>query len=186
MACLADSNWSALTPSRPLRRFRMLEVQPGNHLTSAPLRIDERILHYLAGINVLDPRLESLLHIAASPEWIAEEHRSMAVHAAHLIETYAQYSPLVHLCGDDPLGQEDIAALAAHQVGRQLFVAKTEELPPMGPDLDQFALLWERESLLASAALLIQCRLRPLCVRWPPGGEAAGADLSCQPRAGAS
>src|SRR6516164_5748188 len=29
MACLPDSHWSALTPSRPLRRLRMLEVQAG-------------------------------------------------------------------------------------------------------------------------------------------------------------
>ena len=156
MGCLADSNWSALTLSRPLRRFRMLEVQPGNNLTTAPLRIDERILHYLAGINVLDPRLESLLRIAPFPEWIAEEQRSMGMRAAHLIETQSQYSPLVHLCGDDPLGQEDIAAFAAHRTGRQLFIVKTEELPATGPELDQFAFLWERESLLASGALLIQ------------------------------
>ncbi len=155
MACLADSNWSALTLSRPLRRFRMLEVQSGNNLTSAPLRIDERILHYLAGINALEPRLESLLRIAPFPEWIAEEHRSTAAHGASLIETYAEYSPLVHLCGDDPLGQEDVATVAAHHAGRQLFVAKAEELPAMGPDLDQFVFLWERESLLASGALLI-------------------------------
>lgn len=156
MAGLADSNWNALTPSRPLRRLRMLEVQSSNNLTSAPLRIDERILHYLAGINAMEPRLEPLLRIGLFPEWVAEEHRSMAIHAAHLIETHAEYSPLVHLCGDDPLGQEDIAALAAHQTGRQLFVVRTEELPPMGSDLDQFALLWERESHLASGALLIQ------------------------------
>lgn len=156
MACLADPNWVALTPSRPLRRFRMLDVQPGINLTSAPLRIDERILHYLVGINVLDPRLESLLRTGPFPEWIAEEHRSMAIRASHLIEIYSQHSPLVHLCGDDPLGQEDIAAFAAHRTGRQVFVAKTEELPPIGPDLDQFAFLWERESLLVSGALLIQ------------------------------
>ena len=156
MACLGDPNWVALTPSRPLRRFRMLDVQTGVNLTSAPLRIDERILHYLAGINALDPRLESLLRAAPFPEWIAEEHRLLAMRAEMLIESYAQYSPLVHLCGDDALGQEDIAALAAHRTGRQLFVAKTEELPGMGPDLDQFAVLWERESLLSSGALLIQ------------------------------
>jgi hypothetical protein len=156
IASLGDSNWSALTPSRPLRRFRMLEVQSGNNLTSAPLRIDERILHYLAGINVLEPRLEPLLRMSPFPEWIADEHRSMAMRAAHLIETYAEYSPLVHLCGDDPLGQEDIAAFASRHTGRQIFVAKTEELPPTGPDLDQFAFLWERESHLASGALLIQ------------------------------
>ncbi|NGZ08272.1 MAG: ATP-binding protein [Nitrospira sp. LK70] len=156
MACFTDSNWTALTPSRPLRRFRMVEVQSGNNLTSAPLRMDERILHYLAGINILEPRLESLLCIVPVPEGIAEEHRSMAMHAARLIATYAEYPPLVHLCGDDPLGQEDIAALAAHHADRQLFVARAEELPAMGPDLDQFAFLWERESLLTSGALLIQ------------------------------
>ncbi len=49
MAFLPDSHWDAITPSRPLRRFRMLEVQRGSTLTSAPLRVDERILHYLAG-----------------------------------------------------------------------------------------------------------------------------------------
>jgi hypothetical protein len=156
MGRLEDSNWSALTPTRPLRRFRMLEVQSGNNLTAAPLRIDERILHYLAGINVLDPRLESVLRLAPFPEWIAEEHRTLSLRAASLIEAHAQYAPLIHLCGDDPQGQEDIAAFAAHEIGRQLFVAKTEELPAMGPDLDQFAFLWERESLLTSGALLIQ------------------------------
>jgi hypothetical protein len=157
MACLPDSHWSALTPSRSLRRLRMLEVQPGSNLTSAPLRIDERILHYLAGLNVLDPRLESLLRMSPFPEWIGEEHRSIAAHATRLIASYAQYSPLVHLCGDDPLGQEDIAAVAAHDTGPQLFVVRTEELPAIGPDLEQFVLLWERESLLVPGALLIQC-----------------------------
>ncbi len=48
LALLPDPHWDAITPSRPLRRFRMLEVSRP-HLTSAPLRIDERILHYLAG-----------------------------------------------------------------------------------------------------------------------------------------
>ena len=67
MALFADSHWDAVTASRPLRRFRMLEVQPGHNLTSAPLRVDERILHYLAGGNVLDPRLESLVRYSPLP-----------------------------------------------------------------------------------------------------------------------
>jgi predicted nucleic acid-binding protein len=157
MACLPDSHWSALIPSRPLRRLRMLEVQAGGNLTSAPLRIDERILHYLAGLNLLDPRLESLLRVSPAPEWIAEEHQSVAVQATRLVASYAPYCPLVHLCGDDPLGQEDIAASVARAAGRQLFVGKAEDLPTIGPDLEQFSMLWERESQLVSAALLIQC-----------------------------
>jgi hypothetical protein len=135
----------------------MLEVQAGANLTSAPLRIDERILHYLAGLNVLDPRLESLLRVSPVPEWIAEEHKSVAAHATRLIASYAPYCPLVHLCGDDPLGQEDIAASVARDAGRHLFVVKVEDLPAVGPDLEQFSVLWERESQLVAGALLIQC-----------------------------
>ena len=157
MACLPDPHWSALTPSRPLRRLRMLEVQAGGNLTSAPLRVDERILHYLAGLNVLDPRLESLLRMNPVPEWIAEEHQSVAGHATRLVASYARYCPMVHLCGDDPLGQEDIAASVARDTGRQLFVVKAEDLPAIGADLEQFSVLWERESQLVSGALLIQC-----------------------------
>ena len=43
LALLPDSHWDAITPSRPLRRLRMLEVQRGSTLTSAPLRVDERL-----------------------------------------------------------------------------------------------------------------------------------------------
>ncbi len=157
MAYLPDSHWSALTRSRPLRRLRMLEVQAAGNLTSAPLRIDERILHYLAGLNVLDPRLESLLRVSPGPDWIAEEHQSVAAGATRLVSSYRHYCPLVHLCGDDPLGQEDIAASVARDIGRQLFVVKVEDLPAIGPDLEQFSVLWERESQLVSGALLIQC-----------------------------
>src|SRR5271165_2787609 len=53
MATLPEPHWSALPPNRPLRRFRLVELDTTHGLTIAPLRIDERILHYLAGVNVL-------------------------------------------------------------------------------------------------------------------------------------
>jgi hypothetical protein len=156
MALFHDSHWDAITPARPLRRFRMIEPQPQTNLTSAPLRLDERILHYLAGENTLDLRLRWLLRLSPLPEWIADEHRSIAMRAAQVHQSSARYAPLIQLCGDDALGHEDIAALAAQQLGRSLFVAKAEELPAVGADLEQFAFLWEREALLLAGALLIQ------------------------------
>jgi hypothetical protein len=81
MATYPDAHWSALAPDAPLRRFRLIEVEAVHGLTTAPLRIDERILHYLAGVNVLDPRLKSLLLPGAFPEWIAESHESIAAQA---------------------------------------------------------------------------------------------------------
>ncbi|HUI83245.1 MAG TPA: ATP-binding protein [Candidatus Binatia bacterium] len=157
MAALTDPHWSALTPSRPLRRFRLVEVEGGRSLASSPVRIDERILHFLAGMNLLDQRLESFLRVSPRPQWIADQHRSLASRALRVIESYSQFPPLVHLCGDDPQGHEDVAALAAQDIGRPLLVLRVEDLPPVGAELDQFALLWERESLLLPGALLMQC-----------------------------
>jgi hypothetical protein len=157
MAIFAEPHWSALSPSRPLRRFRLVAVEPGHGLTSGPLRIDERILHYLAGINSLDSRLESLIDASALPLSIAAEHESTATQASRVLGPYQQNLPIVHLCGDDSDGQEDVAAVVAQNTGRQLFVVRVEDLPPVGADLDQFAVLWERETKLLSGALLIQC-----------------------------
>ncbi len=157
MAALAEPHWSALTPAWPLRRFRLVEVDTAHGLSSAPVRIDERILHYLAGMNLLDARVESLVRFSPFPDWIAEEHRGVADQAIQVIEACTQSSVLVHLCGDDPQGQEDVASFAAQSTGRQLFTLRAEDVPSPGAELEQLALLWHRESLLLPGALLIQC-----------------------------
>jgi len=154
MAALADPHWSSLTPTRPLRHFCLVELEAGRGLTSAPLRIDERILHYLAGVNLLDSRLEALARVSAFPDWIADGQRKIAEQAARLFESGCR---VLHLCGDDPHGQEDVAALAARAIGRHLAAVRAEDLPAMGPELSQVIALWERESLLLPGVLLIEC-----------------------------
>jgi hypothetical protein len=153
LAKLADPHWDALTPKGRLRRFRLVELERGHTLTSAPLRIDERILHCLVGINQLDPRLEPWLQRSPFPDWIAEEHKAIATEAVRA----GTDGPLLLFCGDDEQGQEDVAAFAASRIGLQLFKVRADDLLPVGPDLDQIALLFERESLLLPAALLIRC-----------------------------
>jgi ATPase family associated with various cellular activities (AAA)/Winged helix domain, variant len=155
MSLLDDPHWDAITQSRPLRRLRMIEPHAGSTLTTAPLHLDERILHYLVGENALDLRLQSLLRQTAVPTSIADEHRGIALRAAHVLQSDSSGSPLIQLCGDDPQGQEDIATLAAHELGRELFIANVEDLPAAGPELDQFAILWKRESLMLGGALFI-------------------------------
>ncbi len=157
MGTLREPHWSALTPSRPLRRFRLIDVEAGRGLTSAHLRIDERILHYLAGLNLPDPRLQPMIKDSPFRDWIAEEHRAVAVQALRVLQSGAQTLPVLQFCGDDAHGQEDAAALAASEAGFQLFSVWAEDLPQIGPDLDQFALLWEREAVLLPGALLIHC-----------------------------
>jgi len=177
MAVLAEPHWSALTASGPLRRYHLVEVESGYGLTCSPLRIDERILHYLAGINQLDPRLESLLEASPPVEWIAEDHRRLAAELAKVAanaesvgafhEGTVRQQPVLHLCGDDPHGQQDVAALATAGRGRQLFVLHAEDKavseftldagPGARSDIDRFLELWTRESALLDGVLLVQC-----------------------------
>lgn len=156
MASLPTPHWSALTPTRPLRRYRLLEKEAGYSLTAAPLRIDERILHYLAGVNLLDPRLETLLQPCASHGWIADEQRQIAADAGRHLGCDSE-PRVLQFCGDDAQGQEDVAALAAEQAGLQVFTLRVEDLPAPGPELEQLVLLWAREGALLSGVLLLQC-----------------------------
>ena len=157
MAALPEPHWSALAPTRPLRGFRLVDTQPGYGLTTAPVRIDERILHLLAGINMLDPRLEGLLQRSPASDWIADEHKALSDRILRGLESNRGEIPVIHFHGDDDQGQEDVAKLVAEQTGRQLFVLRAEDLPPPGPELSQCEILWKREALLLPAALLIHC-----------------------------
>ena len=156
-ATLPEAHWSALAPSRPLRRFHLIEVEGGQGLTSAPLRIDERILHCLAGVNVLDPRLQPLLRVPSYPDWIADDHKVIAGLAAKVFDSSPGLPPVIHFCGDDPQGQEDAAAVAAREKGWLLYSLDAADLPAVGPDLNQLITLWERESMLLPGALLLRC-----------------------------
>jgi hypothetical protein len=157
LGMLDAPHWSALTLARPLRRWRLIEVEPGHALTAAPLHIDERVLHFLAGINLVDWRLQPMLHRREPSRLIARDQQA-------LVDTVAaawarQRSPVtvIHLAGDDAPGAEDVAAAATAAIGLQLHVARGEDLPASVAELDSFATLWEREAALLPAALLVQC-----------------------------
>ena len=156
MASLVEPHWSALAPSSPLRRFRLIEMEPGHGLTSASLHIDERVLHYIAGVNRLDERLESILLRKPKPEWMDEEHFRLATESIRHLDGGAPPATVLHLCGDDPAAQENIAALVAHHAGRELYILRLEDTPAPGAEMDQFLHLWARESLLLPAFLLLQ------------------------------
>lgn len=51
LATLPEPDWSAITPVAPLRQWHLLELEPNGSPTRSRLRIEERILHYLLGID---------------------------------------------------------------------------------------------------------------------------------------
>ena len=63
MAFLPDAHWNALVPTSPLRRFRLISLNDYSHtvITNCPIKIEERVLHYLTGISYLDKRLWGMM-----------------------------------------------------------------------------------------------------------------------------
>lgn len=156
LATLGSPHWSALAATAPLRRWRLISLEAGHGVTTAPLHIEERVLHYLAGTNCIDARLEDVVFRKAPPEWMDDDHFRLGNEILRRLEADEAGDGIVHLCGDDELGQEGVASLAAHRSGQQLYVLRHEDTPAAGAELEQFLHLWRRERLLLPAMLLLQ------------------------------
>jgi hypothetical protein len=151
---LEKPHWSALTPASPLRRWRLVELGAGVSPTSSPLRIDERILHYLTGISYLDERLQPLVTLVPAPREVTVSHR-MAVDRIKAAFRDKREWPLVQLGGNDQTAKEAVAALACAELDLQLHALRGADVPTGARDRDNLARLWEREALLHRGALLV-------------------------------
>jgi len=160
LAALEEPHWSALSPIRPLRRWRLVEVNDDNTVVNARLRLDERVLHFLAGVNYLDTRLEPLLHARGPASTMADAHRETVHAVLEVLHERQVPVPTIQLLGDDRDGQADIAASVTAELGLQLHILRAEDIPVGVHERDAFAVLWQRESALLTSALLIECRDR--------------------------
>jgi SpoVK/Ycf46/Vps4 family AAA+-type ATPase len=158
-----DPVWNALSPQNPLRYWRLIEInQPGaTPLTASALRADERIVNYLKGLNYLDDRLTSFVEplfretghegeLPPSQERLAAELVSR-LHAA----VNAGRAPVIELLGRETEGKRAVVREVAGKLGLNLYRLSAGLLPTQWPDLETFARLWQRESLLMPIALYV-------------------------------
>jgi len=157
VAALQESHWSALTPARPLRRWRLVEPADGSALATARLRIDERVLHYLAGVNYLDPRLQPFVRGIEHAELMAASHAATCRSAVAALTSPSGATAVIQLTGTDAEGQRDVAKSIAEELGLRLHAMSATEVPGNAHEIDALAVLWERESALLESALLIGC-----------------------------
>jgi AAA+ superfamily predicted ATPase len=157
LAALDEPHWSALAPSGPLRRWRLVEIgsAPSPPLTLAPLRIDERILHYLAGVQFLDERLADLLALIAPEYDLVPSHQALAQRIRSAWEHSAGRPQLVQLCGVSDTSKRTIAASACSDVGLHLFAIPADAIPAHAGEREGLLRLWAREAALMSGALYL-------------------------------
>ncbi len=155
LAALREPHWSALAPQAPLRYWRLIDVPANAGLTTGMLRIDERILHYLTGINTLDERLAALLETVEGADALVPSHQALAERLTRLWSRASGRPPLVQLCGAERAGKRDIAYAVCRSLGLHLFALSAYALPVNPVEFAALVRLWEREALLFGGALLL-------------------------------
>ena len=159
LSLFPEAHWSALTPAAPLRWWRLIEVGSGTTLTQSPLRIDERILHYIAGVSHIDDRLMGYVEPVEASEHLVPSHMVMAEQMAAVWShaTHGKSLPVIQLVGVDAPARGDVAAAAGAMLGIRLCVIRGETIPSSPAESEALMRLWEREAILSNLALMIVC-----------------------------
>jgi hypothetical protein len=157
LSALEGAHWSAATPTAPLRRWRLIEIGTGEALTTSPLRIDERVLHYLAGVSHQDSRLAGLVREEGPPDDLPPFHLELAGRISGL---WTQSRPLppnlcIHLGGNDLDAKYAVAAYACADAGLVLSVIRAADIPAAAAEREALARLWEREALFTGSMLMV-------------------------------
>lgn len=159
LSALPNPHWDALTPTAALRHHHLIEVGQGTALTLSPLRIDERILHYLTGTQYLDMRLFSLVErLHESDDLVPSQQRQVEQIEAVLSDGLRAEPPLmIQLCGSETRVKRSLAVQTCERLHLKLWRISAQAVPTLPVELEQFCRLWARETLLNASVLLLDC-----------------------------
>lgn len=165
MALADDPAWEAMSPQRPLRYWRLIEVgaSGGQPLVSAALRADERIVNYAKGLNQLDDRLSSLLSpLPAGAAALPPSQQAVAdALVAQLQATPPDRRyPLLQLLGGDSGCKHGIAHAVSARFGVAPYRLDAEMVPVDPGEAELLSRLWQRESLLLPVSLYVDAECR--------------------------
>jgi hypothetical protein len=157
LAALAGAHWSALSPAAPLRRWKLIEVGGGDLLTQSPLRIDERVLHFLTGVPHLDERLRGITEPVPVPPELPPSQEKVARRIAAIWASAPEGAewPAIQLVGTAPAVKRPVAARACAAMGLGLHALRAPDVPPGADEREAFLRLWGREVVLGRRALLL-------------------------------
>ncbi len=164
LACkaLPDAHWNAISMDGPLRRWHLIDAGAGDLLVLSPLKIDERVLHYLMGGDYLDARLNVLAEpVLPSPNMAASHVRL----AERITQAWSLSGgpggwvslPLICLLGSSHAAKRAISARACASLGVDLYCIRASDIPANATDRECLVRLWEREAALSRLAVMVRC-----------------------------
>jgi len=159
LAVLPGATWDVVSPQRPLRYWRLIELDDprSDVLTASRIRIDERIVSFVKGLNVMDDRLSQFVRPVTTelPLDLPPSHeRAVADIVIALTEHGADERPAaIELVGIDPAVRRGLACTAARRLGHELYEITPERAPSSPAELSDLTRIWERETLLLPVLL---------------------------------
>ena len=164
LAIFDEPAWDAMLPGRPLRYWRLIEIDDRGHLpllTSA-LRGDERAIGHIRGLDYLDGRLANLVVPVkeASEGALPPSQEALVGRVLRHFQgdRSRQEVPLLQLVGADSASKRLVAGRIAAELGVQLYRLPVELLPVPIVELETFLRLWERESIFLPVGLYVDAR----------------------------
>ncbi|MEX1362879.1 MAG: AAA family ATPase [Nannocystaceae bacterium] len=169
---LPGAHWDAFAPDAALRRLHLVELDEGPVLTQRAVRIAERVLHALLGLDALDPRLARRCHPRADVGPLPPSHETLAERIGRWVQPVegqsdGQSLAQVRLWSADLDMATDVAIRALAVVGKTTYVIDATAVPADAADNDLLAALWSRELALADAGvvLMLSAGLDPVASR---------------------
>ncbi|MGH6871398.1 MAG: ATP-binding protein [Rhizomicrobium sp.] len=165
LSLFEQPSWDVLSPERSLRHWRLIEInQPaGQTLTASPLRADEWAVNFIKGLTYLDDRLAPLVAPVPLSPVTDEVPASQRAAAAGVLDRLKLgfpdgKLPPVQLIGGDGTSKAAVAGLVCGSFGLATYRLPAAMVPAAAADLESFARLWQRQSLLLPVALYIDAR----------------------------
>jgi vesicle-fusing ATPase len=158
LALFGPSAWDALCPAAPLRQRRLIELTGSEPMLGRRLEVDERVLHFLMGLNYLDARLEGIVHdLAPATASIGNAARAVV---KRITAAWSQPGamPVLLLAGSDRLATRETLLEASTALGITLFRIDAADIPADWIQRHALATYIDREMALSDGALLIECR----------------------------
>jgi hypothetical protein len=167
VAALGEPAWQTLAAHAPLRRWRLLELGPADRFIDAVVRIDERVLMYLAGVDTLDDTLRAL--VSPLPGNPASDTHDTAMagslarawQAAHAraVQTGPHAEPphdaTIVLVRGTESRRKAVGGAMISALGLQPWLLSGHDIPAAASDRERLARLLERETALAGLGLVI-------------------------------
>ncbi|HTQ30649.1 MAG TPA: ATP-binding protein [Opitutaceae bacterium] len=160
MGALAEAHWSAMARNRPLRYWHFIEVGTGDRLVNSPLRIDERVLHFLIGLPCIDERLEPTIrplpeHKSALSPAQTQSARLASRYWSGPFDDPRQRRPVL-LVGKRSFEQQLVAQEAFRSIGLQPYTMRVSDIPANAAERELLARLCNRELVLDAWGLYLQ------------------------------